>query len=86
MAEISRGTQVPCLKIKVFGVNNSSPLIWDYDDPKIKFGAVIKNNILLNILEEQLKDIKQYNSFVTNTKCNEFERSLYLQNKTYINR
>ena len=72
-------------KIKVFGVNNSSPLIWDYDDPKIKFGAVIKNNILLNILEEQLKDIKQYNSFVTNTKCNEFERSLYLQNKTYIN-
>ena len=40
---------------------------------------------MLNIIEDQLKNIKQYDSFVNNTKCNNFERTLYLENKTYIN-
>ena len=71
--------------IKVFGPNHSSPLEWDYFDTKRELGAVIKNDIVLNIIEEQLKDIKQYDSFVNNTECNEFERTLYLENKTFIN-
>ena len=71
--------------IKVFGPNYSSPLEWDYDDQNRKFGAVIKNDIVLNIIEEQLKDIKHYDNFVNNTKCNNFERTLYLENKTVIN-
>ena len=71
--------------IKVFGPNHSSPLEWDYFDTKKEFGAVIKNDIVLNIIEDKLKDIKQYDSFVNNTKCNEFERTLYLENKTFIN-
>ena len=71
--------------IKVFGPNHSSPLEWDYFDTKRELGAVIKNDIVLNIIEDRLKDIKQYDSFVNNTKCNEFERTLYLENKTFIN-
>ena len=71
--------------IKVFGPNHSSPLEWDYFDTKREFGAVIKNDIVLNIIEDKLKDIKQYDSFVNNTKCKEFERTLYLENKTFIN-
>ena len=72
-------------KIKVFGSKNSSPLEWDYLDKKQKFGAVIKNDIIFNIIEEQLQDVKQYHSIVNNTKCNKFERTLYLDNKTFIN-
>tara|TARA_Y100000991_G_scaffold212841_1_gene197604 strand:- start:1094 stop:2296 length:1203 start_codon:yes stop_codon:yes gene_type:complete len=72
-------------KIKVFGTKHASALEWDYFDTETNFGAVIKNNIILNILEEELKGIKQYNSFVNNTKCNEFERTLYLENKTSVN-
>ena len=71
--------------IKVFGPNHSSPLEWDYFDTKRELGAVIKNDIVLNIIEEKLKDIKQYDSFVNNTECKEFERTLYLENKTFIN-
>lgn len=71
--------------IKVFGNNHSSPLEWNYLDTKRKFGAVIKNDIVLDIIEEQLKDIKQYESLVNNTDCNNFERTLYLENKTHIN-
>ena len=71
--------------IKVFGPNHSSPLEWDYFDTKRELGAVIKNDIVLNIIEDKLKDIKQYDSFVNNTKCKEFERTLYLENKTFIN-
>ena len=71
--------------IKVFGPNHSSPLEWDYFDTKREFGAVIKNDIVLNIIEDKLKDIKQYDSFVNNTECKEFERTLYLENKTFIN-
>ena len=70
--------------IKVFGPNYSSPLEWNYLNTKRKFGAVIKNDIILKIIEEQLKDIKQYDSFVNNTRCNEFERTLYLENKKFI--
>ena len=40
-------------KIKVFGVNNSSPLEWDYSDPKLNFGPVIKNDIILKSVTEQ---------------------------------
>ena len=71
--------------IKVFGPNYNSPLEWNYDDSRRRFGAVIKNDIVLNIIEEQLKEIKQYDNFVNNTKCNNFERTLYLENKTVIN-
>ncbi len=71
--------------IKVFGPNHSSPLEWDYFDTKRELGAVIKNDIVLNIIEDKIKDIKQYDSFVNNTECNEFERTLYLENKTFIN-
>ena len=72
-------------KIKVFGSNDSSPLEWDSCDTKRELGAIIKNDIVLSIVEDLVKDIKQYNSFVTNTKCNKFERTLYLDNKTFIN-
>ena len=71
--------------IKVFGPNHSSPLEWDYLDTKRELGAVIKNDVVLNIIEDRLKDIKQYDSFVNNTECREFERTLYLENKTFIN-
>ena len=71
--------------IKVFGPNHSSALEWDYFDTKRELGAVIKNDIVLNIIEDKLKDIKQYDSFVNNTECKEFERTLYLENKTFIN-
>ena len=70
--------------IKVFGPNYSSPLEWDYLNTKRRFGAVIKNDVILKIIEEQLKDIKQYDSFVNNTRCNDFERTLYLENKKFI--
>ncbi len=71
-------------KIKVFGINNASPLVWDHKDPNTQLGAIIKNNIILNVLDEQLKDIKQYDSFVNNTQCNKYERTLYLENKTTV--
>ena len=58
---------------------------WDYLDTKKEFGAVIKNDVVLSKIENQLKDIKQYNTLVNNTKCNKFERTLYLDNKISIN-
>ena len=72
-------------KIRVFGPNHNLPLEWDYLDTKKEFGAVIKNDVVLSKIENQLKDIKQYNALVNNTKCNKFERTLYLDNKTSIN-
>ncbi len=75
----------PVKNIKVFGPNRSLPLEWDNLDTKREFGAIIKNDVILKIIEEKLKDIKKYDSFVNNTKCNEFERTLYLDNKTFIN-
>ena len=71
-------------KIQVFGMNNSSPLEWDYSGSKLNFGAVIKNNIILKSVTEQLNDIKQYESLVTNTHHDEFERTLYLNDKVLI--
>ena len=71
-------------KIQVFGINNSAPLEWDYSDSKLSFGSVIKNYLILNALTERLNDIKQYESLVTNTRYDDFERSLYLKDKTRI--
>ena len=71
-------------KIQVFGMNNSSPLEWDYSGSKLNFGAVIKNNIILKSATEQLNDIKQYESLVTNTHHDDFERTLYLNDKVLI--
>ncbi len=81
---LNKNDFTPVKKIKVFGTNHESPLEWDYLDTETKLGAVIKNNIILNIIEAKVKDIKQYDSFVNNTKCNKFERTLYLENKTHI--
>ena len=83
--KLKKNDFTPVKSIQVFGPNYSLPLEWDYVDTKREFGAVIKNDIVLNIIEEELKDIKQYESFVNNTKCNQFERTLYLENKTSIN-
>ncbi len=70
--------------IEVFSNKNASPLVWDYSTPNLSFGAVIKNNIILKSILEQLNDIKQYETLVTNTTCDKFERTLYLQNKVCI--
>jgi len=74
----------PIKKIQVFGINNSSPLEWNYPNSKLNFGSVIKNDIILNALTERLNDIKQYDSIVTNTRYDDFERTLYLKDKTRI--
>ena len=71
-------------KIQVFGKKDSSPLEWEYSNSKLNFGSVIKNDIILNALTKQINDIKQYNSLVTNTKYDDFERTLYLKDKTCI--
>ena len=71
-------------KIQVFGINNSSPLEWGYPNSKLNFGSVIKNDIILNAITERLNDIKQYDSLVTNTRYNDFERTLYIKDKTRI--
>ena len=85
LKKIKKNDLTTVKKIKVFGIKNALPLVWDYKDSNSKLGAVIKNNIVLNALEEQLKDITKYDSFVNNTKCNKFERTLYLENKTSVN-
>lgn len=72
-------------KIKVFGPNHNSPLEWDYFNTRKELGAVIKNEVVLSKIKNQIKDIKQYNTLVNNTKCNKFERTLYLDNKIFIN-
>ena len=71
-------------KIQVFGMNNSSPLEWDYSDSELTFGAVIRNDVILKSVTDQLNDIKQYESLVTNTQHDEFERSLYLKDKVLL--
>ena len=83
--KLKKNDFTPVKSIQVFGPNYSLPLEQNYVDTKREFGAVIKNDIVLNIIEEELKDIKQYESFVNNTKCNHFERTLYLENKKSIN-
>jgi len=82
---LKKNDYTPVKNIKVFGPNHSSALEWDYFDTKREIGAVIKNDIVLKNIEDKIKNIKQYDSFVNNTKCNEFERTLYLGNKTSIN-
>ena len=39
---------------------------------------------MLTSIFEKLDDIKQYEAFVTNTTCDNFERTLYLNNKQSI--
>ncbi len=83
--KLKKNDFTPVKSIQVFGPNYSLPLEWNNVDTKREFGAVIKNDVVLNIIEEELNDIKQYESFVNNTKCNQFERTLYLENKISIN-
>ena len=47
LKRIKKDDLTPVKKIKVFGVKNASPLVWDYEDPNTKLGAVIKNNVIL---------------------------------------
>ena len=77
LKKIKKNDYTSVKNIKVFGPSHSSPLEWDYFDKKRELGAVIKNDIVLNIIEDKIRDIEQYNSFVNNTECNEFERTLY---------
>ncbi len=70
-------------EIKVFGKKNTSPLIWS-SDGKSPLGTIIRNNIILDSIIKELSDIKQSDSLVTNTTCDEFERTLYLKNKQSI--
>ena len=71
-------------KIKVFGKKNANPLVWDSFSKKERFGAVVKNNVMLTSIFEKLDGIKQHDAFVTNTQCDNFERTLYLSNKETI--
>ena len=71
-------------KIKVYGTHKNLPLVWDYSNSEENFGAVIQNDIISNSIIRKLKDIKQYDSLVTNTTYDHFERTLYLKNKTSI--
>ena len=59
-------------KIEVFGKKDVSPLIWDNSSEEERFGAVVKNNVMLNSIFKKLDGIKQFEAFVTNTKCDEF--------------
>ena len=71
LAEIS--VQNPEDKIKIASITN------DAMNGKIGFSEALEKRVsLLKSKKEQLKDIIQYNSFVNNTKCNNFERTLYL--------
>ena len=71
-------------KIQVFGMNSISPLEWGHSNSKSNFGAVIKNDIIFKSISKELKDIKHYESLVTNTQHNDFERILFLKDKTII--
>ncbi len=70
-------------EIHVFGQNTISPLIWKPSQNGI-MGAIIQNNKILNLLNNQLKNIITYDSLVINTKYDDFERRLYLKNKTCV--
>ena len=71
-------------KIKVYGTQKKQPLVWDYSNYDENFGAVIQNNIISGTILKKLEDIKQYDSLVTNTTYDDFERTIYLKNKTSI--
>ena len=70
-------------EIHVFGQNTVSPLIWKPSQNGI-MGAIIQNDKILNLLNNQLKNIITYDSLVNNTKYDDFERHLYLKNKTCV--
>ncbi len=71
-------------QIHVFGKKAISPLIWNSSAKDNQIGAIIKNNTVLSVLNNQLVNTIQYDGFVTNTKCSDFERLLYLQDKKCI--
>ena len=70
-------------EIQVFGKKNASPLIWKPSNNNI-IGAIIKNDEILTLLNNELRHITQFDSLVSNTINNDFERTIYLQNKTSI--
>ena len=81
---LKKGDYTSIKKINVFGKKNASPLTWDSSSKEKDFGAVIKNNVILTSIFKKLDGIKQFEAFVTNTTCDDFERTLYLNNKESI--
>ena len=71
-------------QISVFGARGSLPLIWDNSDLTDPLGIIIKNEVVLNAINEKLNDIIRYDGVITNTTINNFERTLYLNNKKNI--
>lgn len=71
-------------QISVFGARGSLPLIWDSSDLTDPLGIIIKNEVVLNAINEKLNDIIHYDGVITNTTINNFERTLYLNNKKNI--
>jgi len=71
-------------QIEVFGAKRSSPLIWNNSSSNRPLGIVVKNEIILDALDKLLNDIPNYDGTVTNTDINEYERTLYLDNKKSI--
>ena len=71
-------------QIKVFGVKGSSPLVWNCSGLEPPLGLVVKNEVILNTLDNLLNDIPCYDGIVTNTDSDEYERTLYLNNKKSI--
>ena len=70
-------------EIHVFGKKKATPLIWKPSNNKL-IGAIIKNDKILALLNKKLKNVIQYNSFVSHTSQNDFERTLCLENKISI--
>jgi 2-octaprenyl-6-methoxyphenol hydroxylase len=71
-------------QIEVFGAKRSSPLIWNNSSSNNPLGIVVKNEIILDALDKLLNDIPNYDGTVTNTDINEYERTLYIDNKKSI--
>ena len=70
-------------EIHVIGENQFDPLIWKARENTV-MGCIIKNHLVLDLLQKKLSKILKYNSSVNDTNCNEFERTLFLDNKTNI--
>ena len=71
-------------EIKVFGAKGSIPITWNNHKSNGSLGRIIKNNVIFNTIMKELNDVKHYNAYVTNTTNNEFERTLYLNNRKSI--
>ena len=71
-------------QIEVFGIKGSSPLVWNCSGSKNSLGLVIKNEVILKTLDNLLSDIPCYDGLVTNTDSDEYERTLYLNNRKSI--